>query len=108
MDRERCDGPGYDRRSFIKSSAAVAAGAAAVAAPAALALRGDTGPAARKVVPNPAAPTPEEPVTAYVRDATRGEVTVMSGTGETTFEDPALVKHLLDASQTLDCDRRWP
>jgi hypothetical protein len=43
-------------------------------------------------------PTPREPVMAYVRDAERGEVTVVSGTGETTYRDPMLVKRLLDAS----------
>jgi hypothetical protein len=34
---------------------------------------------------------------AYVRDAERGEVTVVSGTTETTYHDPALVKRMLDA-----------
>ena len=37
---------------------------------------------------------------AYVRDAQRGEVTVMSGTSETTYRDRALVKRLLDAAPT--------
>ena len=41
---------------------------------------------------------PREPVIAYVRDARRGEVTVMSGTRETTYRDPALVKRLLKAA----------
>ena len=35
---------------------------------------------------------------AYVRDAERGEVTVMSGTGETTYRDPALARRLLAAA----------
>jgi hypothetical protein len=35
---------------------------------------------------------------AYVRNADRGEVTVMSGTSETTYRDRALVKRLLDAA----------
>jgi hypothetical protein len=35
---------------------------------------------------------------AYVHDAERGEVTVLSGTGETTYRDRALVKRLLAAA----------
>ena len=49
-------------------------------------------------VVNPTDPAPSEPVVAYVHDAARGEVTVMSGTLETTYRDPALVKRLLDAA----------
>jgi hypothetical protein len=37
-------------------------------------------------------------VTAYVRDADRGEVTVLSGARETTYRDPALVRQLLAAA----------
>jgi hypothetical protein len=37
-------------------------------------------------------------VVAYVRNAKRGEVTVMSGTREVTYRDPALVKRLLKAA----------
>jgi hypothetical protein len=36
---------------------------------------------------------------AYVRDAARGEVTVLSGTRETTYRDPALAKKLIDAAR---------
>ena len=39
---------------------------------------------------------------AYVRDADRGEVTVMSGANETTYRDPALVKKLLGAAPKED------
>ncbi len=35
---------------------------------------------------------------AYVRDAQRGEVTVMSGTSETTYRDHGLVRRLMDAA----------
>jgi hypothetical protein len=35
---------------------------------------------------------------AYVRNAERGEVTVMSGTSETTYRDHALVRRLLAAA----------
>ena len=34
-------------------------------------------------------PRAPEPVTAYVRDAERGEVTVMFGKNETTYRDPS-------------------
>ena len=48
----------------------------------------------------PTTPNPGEPVMAYIRDAKRGEVTVMSGTGETTYRDKSLVKRLMDAAPT--------
>jgi hypothetical protein len=46
----------------------------------------------------PSSPTPSEPVTAFVRDAQRGEVTVVSGTGEKTYQDRALVRRMLAAA----------
>jgi hypothetical protein len=42
---------------------------------------------------------PSEPVMAYVHDAEKGEVTVLSGTVERTYRDPVLAKRLLDAAQ---------
>ena len=90
---------GIDRRSFIKVSAGVATGAAAAGIPAAAAL---AVPAAAVADRSEAIPVssegspPEEPVMAYIHDAQRGEVTVLSGTAETTYRDPALVKHLLE------------
>ena len=87
------------RRTFIASGAAAAAGAAIAAAPK-LAADHAAGTAADqpgKVV-EPTAPAPPEPVMAYVRDAQRGEVTVMFGTHETTYRDPALVKRLMRAA----------
>jgi hypothetical protein len=94
MSEERTDGGGVTRLSFIKASAGVAAGAAAVAVPGAAALTEQSG----KVVKRPSSRTPQEPVVAYVHDAERGEVTVLAGTTETTYRDPALVKRLLAAS----------
>jgi len=95
------DGKGGDdgitRLSFIKTSAGVAAGvgAAAIGMPGAAGAR----PAEEGGVPTePSTPTPPEPIVAYVRDAERGEVTVVSGTSETTYRDRALVKRLLDAA----------
>jgi anaerobic selenocysteine-containing dehydrogenase len=90
----RTDGDGgVSRRKFIKTSAAAAGGAAVVVGPAAV-LSGEQ----KGVVTKPSSPAPPEPVMAYVRDAKRGEVTVMAGTGETTYRDPALVKRLLAAA----------
>ena len=43
-------------------------------------------------------PIPPEPVIAYVRDAERGEVTVIAGTSETTYRDRALARRLLKAA----------
>ena len=84
---------GVTRLSFIKASAGAAAGAAAVAIPVAAVAEGHKGE-----VTAPTASNPREPVMAYVRDARRGEVTLMHGTSETTYRDPALVKRLLDAA----------
>jgi hypothetical protein len=64
--------------------------------PAAAALAGDK----KGEVAEPSSPNPREPVMAYVRDAERGEVTVMAGTSETTYRDRSLVKRLLDAAPT--------
>jgi hypothetical protein len=92
-DRKRKDG-GVTRLSFLKASAGAAAGAAAIGVPAAAVLaQGKQGE-----VTEPSAPNPREPVMAYVRDADRGEVTVMSGTSETTYVDRSLAKRLLDAA----------
>ncbi len=95
---------GTSRRAFLQGTAGAAAGAAVIIATpkvAAIALDapGSSVPAdPEAVVTKPSGPAPYEPVTAYVRDADRGEVTVMSGKHETTYKDPALVKRLLDAA----------
>jgi hypothetical protein len=96
---------GSSRRVFLQSTAGAVTGAAVVLATpkvASIALEasspGSAG-AARAVVTKPSAPPPREPVTAYVRDADRGEVTVMSGTRETTYRDHVLAKRLLDAAR---------
>ena len=94
MSDERTGGGGVTRLSFIKASAGVAAGAAAIGVPASAAITDHPG----KVVDRPSTGTPEEPVVAYVRDADRGEVTVVAGTAETTYRDPSLVKRLLSAA----------
>jgi hypothetical protein len=95
---------GASRRAFLQGTAGAAAGAAVILATpkvASLALDapGARVPAEPKAVPmKPSGPAPYEPVTAYVRNAERGEVTVMSGKHETTYRDHVLVKRLLDAA----------
>lgn len=92
-EQERGDS-GVSRLSFIKASAGAAAGAVALGVPVAAVLSDGTG----DVVREPSSGTPQEPVMAYVRDAERGEVTVLHGTTETTYRDRALVKRLLSAA----------
>lgn len=94
MSDSRSEKGGVTRLSFLKVSAAAAAGAAAIGAPVAAALSED-----KSTTPTePSTPNPPEPVMAYVRDARRGEVTVMSGTSEATYRDRALVKRLMAAA----------
>ena len=92
-DRTGNDG-GVTRLSFIKASAGVATGAAIAAVPAAAAGIDEPG----ATVTEPTTQNPREPVMAYVRDAERAEVTVMAGTRERTYRDPALVKRLMKAA----------
>ena len=95
---------GLGRREFLQGAGAAAGAAAILAGPkvASIALDAAAPSAAgepKGVITKPSGPPPREPVTAYVRDAARGEVTVMSGKQETTYKDPALVKRLLDAGR---------
>ena len=46
----------------------------------------------------PSSPLPHEPIVAIIRDAERGEVTVLSGRTEKTYRDKVLVKRLLKAA----------
>ena len=94
MPDERREDGGLTRLSFLKASAAAAAGAAAVGVPVTAALSKDKS----GVVTEPTSSNPSEPVIAYVRDARRGELTVMSGTSETTYRDRTLVQRLLAAA----------
>jgi hypothetical protein len=95
---------GTSRREFLAGGAGAAAGAAMILGAPKVASILDTpgqgaGTEPKAVVTKPSGPAPREPVTAYVRNEHRGEVTVMSGTRETTYRDPALVKRLLDAAK---------
>lgn len=93
MADEKSEQGGVSRLSFIKTSAGVAAGAAAIAVPAA--IKSEEGASA---VAKPSSAAPREPVMAYVHDVRRSEVTVMWGERERTYRDPALVKRLLAAA----------
>jgi hypothetical protein len=95
--------PGTSRRSFLRTSGGVATGIAVTVLPTgvvALAAPSVAGahsePDAERVAA--AGDLPEDPVMAYVHDAKNGIVTVISGTAEKTYHDPALAKRLLDAA----------
>jgi hypothetical protein len=95
---------GTSRREFLHGGAGAAGAAVILATPTvasvAFGAAGDDAVAKRKaIVTKPSGPAPREPVTAYVRNVQRGEVTVMSGKQETTYRDPVLVKRLLDAAK---------
>jgi hypothetical protein len=95
---------GSSRREFLAGGAGAAAGAAMILGAPKVASILDTPGKGEVVEPKgvatkPSGPAPREPVTAYVRDEGRGEVTVMSGIRETTYTDPALVTRLLDAAK---------
>jgi hypothetical protein len=104
VSKQETDKAQLSRRGFIRTSAAAATGVAAVAGPAAAVTaldrrsRPGAGSLPAAVVTKPSTPPPAEPVTAYLRNARTSEVTVMSGTSETTYRDPILAQRLLDAA----------
>jgi hypothetical protein len=100
MSEQNTEKGRVSRRGFLQTSAGVATGVAVTAAPAmaAMALPGAAA-AAPAVATDPSTPAPAEPITAYLRDASSSEVTVMAGTTETTYRDPVLAKRLLDAAR---------
>lgn len=94
------EGDGSSRRAFLRSSGGYAAGAATlVGVPAAVLpdSEADAAVVAPKRIANPKTPVPDGPVMAYVHDAKKGTVVIMSGTTERTVQDPALVAKLLHA-----------
>jgi len=101
-DYGKADGGGLDRRSFLRSSGGVATGLAVTMVPGAAAGLALPAAASAKTgeLVHPTGDMPSEPVMAYVHNAERGEVTVLSGTAERTYRDPVLAKRLLDAART--------
>jgi len=63
------------------------------------ALGGPTSTRTDAAIVKPSGPPPSETVMAYVRDAAKSEVTVLSGQRETTYRDPQLTQRLLDAAR---------
>jgi hypothetical protein len=90
---------GVNRRSFLRSSGLVAGSVAVtVITPTAVVALEETASAAP--VEGGGSPLPAEPVMAYVSDAKRGEVTVLSGLQERTYRDPVLARRLLKAARS--------
>ncbi len=93
---------GFDRRAFLRTTGGVATGLAVTAVPGAAVLSAPTAADAKTGEPvHPTGDMPSEPVMAYVHNAERGEVTVLFGTEQRTYRDPALAKRLLDAATTI-------
>jgi hypothetical protein len=87
-----------NRRTLVKRAGAAVTGAAALGAAGVPLAQAESG----GEVTEPSGAVPGEPVVAFVRDAKRGEVTVTSGTRETTYRDRALVKRLLRAARSAE------
>ena len=80
------------RLSFLKSAGAAAGVAVIAASPVAAA----TEPGQAEI--DPSVPIPREAVVAIVRDAGRGEITILAGETEKTYRDRLLVKRLMKAA----------
>ena len=81
------------RRSFLKTAGVATGVAAASASPAVAAA---IEPAT--VETTPSGGVPREAVIAIVRDASLGEVTLLSGTTEKTYTDRQLARRILNAA----------
>jgi hypothetical protein len=92
-----------NRRRFLKRAGAATGAAAFVGMPGIPKTMTDE-PA--RVIDKPG-PVTKEPVLVYVRDAARGEVTVMHGTRATTYKDRALVRRLLKAARVTAESTPW-
>jgi hypothetical protein len=79
--------PGVTRRGFLATSVSTAAGVAGIGALAAAA------PHMRDTAAVPTTAT-GGPLMAYVRDGSRGELSLMVGTQEVSLHDPELVRRL--------------
>ena len=102
-DADPTEPRGHSRRSFLRTSGGVATGIAVTVLPTGVVALAAPGAASAKEQParrvEADGDVPEETVMAYVHDADHGIVTVVSGTQEKTYRDPALAKRLLDAAR---------
>ena len=85
-----------NRRRFLTRAGAVSGAAAFVGIPGLTKSVTAEHPIEEITTPGPVG---KDPVVVYVRDAARGEVTVLHGTQELTYRDRALVKRLLKAAR---------
>lgn len=101
---------GSSRRSFLRASGGLGAGAAAVALPAAFgtATAGATAarPANGVTLPSPTTPQPAAPLMAYVHDAKAGTVVIMTGDTQRTVKDRELVRRLTTATKKKQPKKR--
>lgn len=103
LDASGAELKGSSRRAFLQTSGGVATGIAVTVLPSGVVALASPAAASAKEQPlgervDPSGDVPQEPVMAYVHDADKGVVTVVSGAGERTYRDPALAKRLLDAA----------
>jgi anaerobic selenocysteine-containing dehydrogenase len=88
------------RRDFIKrGSLGVAAGVAAAGIGADAALAGRVARGAKEPGTHAAATTADEPIVAYVRRGSRGEVSLMVGGSEIVRKDADLARRIIRASK---------
>ncbi len=92
-----------DRRRFLTRAGAATGAAAFIGVPGLSHTIGEHPP---ELVEAPGAVS-DEPVVVYIRDAGRGEVTVLHGSRETTYRDRALVKRLLKAAKATSEQTVW-
>ena len=84
------------RRTFLSTTVGAAGGAAAMGL---LAGPSTLVEAAQNVADASDGPVSREPMTAYVRDAATGEVSVMVGHREIVTKDPQLIRRLQRAAR---------
>jgi hypothetical protein len=104
LDASGAEPKGFSRRSFLQTSGGVATGIAVTVLPSGMVALASPAAAGAKERAGervePSGDVPDETVMAYVHDAKNSIVTVVSGTGERTYRDPALAKRLIDAARS--------
>ncbi|HEY6783274.1 MAG TPA: hypothetical protein VI296_08580 [Candidatus Dormibacteraeota bacterium] len=84
------------RRTFLSTTVGAAGGVAAMGL---IAGPGTLVEAAQNVADASDGPMSSEPMTAYVRDAATGEISVMVGHREIVTKDPQLIRRLQRAAR---------